>query len=1661
VYLDRPPHVVYDRRPVRVQPTGNRITGSAPLDPAQAHQALDEAADREQIFSVLLRAARSRVPFAALLSVHRDGFRGRRAIAGDRFDGSTVGDLLIPRDAVPSFELAVSTRSPYLGPIATDAPEISAQLQRLGGMVPPVALVLPIVLAERAVALVVGHRGDQPLALDEVADLFPLVSETGRVLARMLARRAEAAAEKPKAGGSLSGLSSTVTESINEVEAQRRVIAVCREYESWSELADALRALLRSGLERGEPDEDEQLELLFELGRVEAQRLGRPDLAVEAWRSAQTINAADPRVSEELERLLVTLERWGELADLLERRAALAEDQQERVFVLLNLATVARERLLDDARAIETYERIRSWAPAHELAAQKLEELYRAHGRWEPLVALLVDRADLETAAQIYEQQLDDPRAAFLVWLTLLRREPRRPGGLEALEQLGAAAAAWNELLPECEALAGALDSLDGEAAARLWRQLGRWKRDHLGLRQESAEAFDHALRHAPEDSDTLDELLELRRELGPWKDLATALSRRAALDLDPVRRSERLVELGRVYETRLDQPGEAVAAYEDAVAADPPCRAALVGLSRIHREREKWGDLAAVLERLLEALDDSATSDEKLALNLELGVVLVERLGRPEQALRPLQEALALDATNRRALHALAMVHQASGQHEAHLATVEAELDAGATPAEALRYAEIAAKWEELGQLERAAACWKKLLAVEAHSEVAHQGRVRTLRRAERWQELADAHRAHLQVAFGVANRVEIMLALAADLGARPEHLDAAIGACHEALELQPDHRPALDELARCYVRRGRWKEALETLERLIARAPDARTKADAHQRIARIHVSRDEKAKALVLFERALDLDPANAAAHEGMARLHAEREDWQKAADHLRDAGQHHEDRMQAIGLLTEAGALYRDRLADLENAGHCLRRIVELEPAHAGAKEGLIETLSRAGQWAALWPHVSERAETLGGRDAYLQAARCALEIGKSQQAIALMDRAVALDPDDIPVLLERAGALCRTEAWDAAIKAYQSVLVQHAGALDGRQRVTAFRELALIHKRLGSAPQAFAYFRKVLEVDPRHVETLKELVELHLERAQFDEAVGNLRALAETVSPQDKPQVLERIGDLSHDKLKNPSRAASAYLEALDLDRANRRVLQKLLDLQSETGQWKAALETISRFLELESEPRKRGKYFLAMAAIRRFKAKEEAAALDDYQHALESFAHGSDPLDEATRASALEAFESLDEMLVAQKDWERQDRAHRLLIKRLPQGDAMLPKLWHTLGEIHRSRLTQYESAILAFETAHSLDPHKSPERVRILAELYALVGKQAPAMATDHAARLVDSDPDNPDTFRAMGKACLEAGRVDEAWCVSRALVYRKQATPQEEEFHRKYQAYERRKAKGVLDDDTWSHVRDDGEDRVVSSIFALTWEGPVALRAGPPKSFQLKSKERIKVESDTGAIGKIFQNASRVLNAPLPHVYAQQERPGRLLFANCIEDGVLAPAVIVARDLMAGYRDTEIVFCVANTLALLRPAWYLRLALPTVAELEAALTAAVGLVQPNVAVRPELAPMVEAFSTEMRKRMSPQTTEMLHALVKRLRDRPNLVRWRDAVDAAARRAGLLVCGELEAATRMVSSEPVLPDGPRPRDKVRDLVLFSVTPGYFAARRALGVTVA
>jgi hypothetical protein len=122
-----------------------------------------------------------------------------------------------------------------------------------------------------------------------------------------------------------------------------------------------------------------------------------------------------------------------------------------------------------------------------------------------------------------------------------------------------------------------------------------------------------------------------------------------------------------------------------------------------------------------------------------------------------------------------------------------------------------------------------------------------------------------------------------------------------------------------------------------------------------------------------------------------------------------------------------------------------------------------------------------------------------------------------------------------------------------------------------------------------------------------------------------------------------------------------------------------------------------------------------------------------------------------------------------------------------------------------------------------------------------------------------------------------------------------------------------------------------------------------------------------------------------------------------------------------------------------------------------------AIALVRRDFPVPPDMVPLVQQYMPEIQKRLNPSVFEQLAVVVNRfIQAAPSvdLAKWGHAVDAASHRAGFVVCGDLEVAARMVSAEPVTVGGPQVKDKIKELVLYSISEEYFAVRQQLGVTI-
>jgi len=105
-----------------------------------------------------------------------------------------------------------------------------------------------------------------------------------------------------------------------------------------------------------------------------------------------------------------------------------------------------------------------------------------------------------------------------------------------------------------------------------------------------------------------------------------------------------------------------------------------------------------------------------------------------------------------------------------------------------------------------------------------------------------------------------------------------------------------------------------------------------------------------------------------------------------------------------------------------------------------------------------------------------------------------------------------------------------------------------------------------------------------------------------------------------------------------------------------------------------------------------------------------------------------------------------------------------------------------------------------------------------------------------------------------------------------------------------------------------------------------------------------------------------------------------------------------------------------------------------------------------------------VESTAKQLAKHMDQSHLDVLKQVVRKFVDaggQGDIKRWMQATEITALRAGLLLCDDVETAVRMtqqIASESTADLAPR--DKVKEIVIYSISESYFRLREQLGIQI-
>ncbi len=1314
-------------------------------------------------------------------------------------------------------------------------------------------------------------------------------------------------------------------------------------------------------------------------------------------------------------------------------------------------------------------------------AVALIERRARDGGDSERLIEVLLGRIDiasddgphsaalLRELADVYENGAGDLKRAFEALTTALHVDPADDAIAAAAERLAAATGAWTDLVAEASELT--TEATDVAVQAKWWARLGRWYSDKLDRFDYAVPSLRRALELDATNREAHHTFAEVLRKQSKWAELADAVRAHVAVETDTEQQLDLYIALGDLYESQLASPTKAMEAYAAAVELDPTNDDTLAALERIYRRDERWGKLAKVLERRADVIEAAGDTGRAAAIRRELGTLRAEKLGDLEGAIQRYEASIDADPADIAALKALEDLYDKTGRTEDYLRTLERLATYAPEGEKLIKLRKLAAELEEReGSEARAISAYERILDLDGAAEDAFRGLARLFGAAGKWYDVITLKERHIAAAKSPAQKLELYLEAAGIHEKELADPHRAIEGHLNVLALEEHHRGALTALARLYQRTETWDRAVAMLVR-HAEAEGNRGAALWAEagRLAFAELRDPEVAERYL--EKALTIEPDHLVALRSAAKLHQTRGAWAKAVEHLLRAEEASGSRLERVEILAEAAELADVRLEDPGRALELLEKVLRLDPDHVEAGAQVADRLVSSERWDDALPileMLARRAES-GDR---LERARREGQLGKAYEELHRHEKAakhyrvaVEADPDNLDAALGLA-AMLMVEAnaspdpaavedkWKEVDRRYREVLARHRTGLADGQVADIWHRLGQTARALGDDKKAENALRRALERDPMHEASLQALIDLAGQRGDWRTVVEAKRTLAESVPEGIRVQLLDEIGDVWRHKLRDAGNAVGAYLEALTIEPGSHALLHKLLEAYHEQKEWRRAVETLDQLAQLESSPARRAKYYYAAAVI----ARDELA---DTELAVEKFAAALDDV-----PSTPKAFESVDKLLTDKRDWKNLARAFRRHLKRL--GDdaepARLLELWTRLGDICLDHLGDTEAAIAAFEVASGLAPDDLGRHEQ-LADLYLEAGEPRRTDAIEELQILLADKPDRVELYKALSGLYRDEHELDKAWCVAQALVFLGAASEDERRLYERHRQRAFAPVSRRLTEELWqksiTHPR---EDRVVGAIFASTLGGLISTSAQPPHAFGLEATQRADLDRDQRPVSRVVKYAAGVLALdPAPMVWMQRDGEG-LRVANTTDRGKLVPSLLVGAPQLDKTDERELAFEVGKRMAYLRPERFVTFALGSLPRLEAAFQGA--LLAAGASLSGEDGPVqpgdeAQKLATSLRSTVPGAMLEQVAALAGKVAGRVGnglIPGWRSATDLTANRVGLILCSDLETAARLIATETGATSTLGAKDRLRDLLAYSVSDGYFAVRRHLGI---
>ncbi|MBS1151702.1 MAG: adventurous gliding motility protein AgmK, partial [Myxococcaceae bacterium] len=937
------------------------------------------------------------------------------------------------------------------------------------------------------------------------------------------------------------------------------------------------------------------------------------------------IEAVRPEAARMLEPCYRQLNDHRKLVEVLDVRLGVC-DPTLRV-TLLNEIAVLREALGQKPLAFASRLRAFTEDPEEPAAREELERLAADLGSFEELAAAYEDQLERggndklseelwRRLAVLYGDRLERPDLAARAWNEVLARDPKNVFVLDALARLHRKTSSFKELSVVMRRQLALETNLT--AQINLLYELANLAEETLTDKGLAAQCYAEIIDRKPEDTNAIRFLGRVLSETERYPELAALIGREVQLAEGRGATEEALelmVRLGRLKLTRLGDPRGALSQFQEVLRRKPAHAGAIGALEEMARsDNPLKGEAAATLEpvfagegehlklvQMLESRVEAETNpQERVLLLRKVAEVYSVQMSNPEMAFLASARALRELPDDEKALElALSLFAQADTHDEMIALLGEVGPRASIDVSRANIYRALARLQAQTDETAESVESWKRELELVPTDPEALEQVGRLLGRQGRVPELIEVLKRQLAMAEDSNRRAALMFQIGV---LQEEQLKDGIGALttfRRLLELKPDEPAALERMDRLCEAQERWPEFADVLSKRL-KVTQGDVQLQLKYRLGLVRETRlldkpgaldlytellahDPKhAGALARMEALVTREPQNLPAVEVVLRAYRAGGDMAKLAQLIESRVGVSPDGFERKTLLIELASA-RDAQEEPELAYLALWRAFKEDPNDADLRRKMESAAEAAktfdelvGAYEEELPRIGDNADAA---DVCLKMGQVLEQrLGEPERAVQYFEKARELMPESgvkaLPALDRLYGQLDNAPAQAEVLDALANLVREPAEKIS-----LLFRLGQLANERLDSPDRAANAFERLLELDPKHLPSLRSLEMLYDTAKTHDKLYKVLQAQRELVQGPDRERLTGKMASVSSEGLSDVGHSIDLYRELLAKNPRNDQAFAALDTLLERAGRFDELKELLEGKLKVTIDPR--------------------------------------------------------------------------------------------------------------------------------------------------------------------------------------------------------------------------------------------------------------------------------------------------------------------------------------------------------------------------------------------------------------------------------------------------------------------------------------------------